>query len=473
MSQKHKLYFYYDYVFPNFILPNGLNKEMAIINYIHSQYNDNGGGDAFLERDIGQPGSMITQIFGEHMGHWPNSLRHGGPHFKYECYNDIIDIVEDSVCLGRHRHKKYIYPIKVSPHVNDFLGMAYPGQKVNGEYFWKNISEQVLNDIRRGDAILFLDWAQENHLNFAQLTQLNNIIDSAVLPSENVIFAHNGFNLQEEYERMFTPEQRRFTVKNWPFLMFHNSWHWDHHRNYTVSIDQFKNTKNQFREHHFLLRIRRTRSYRIALLYKLASDNLLDYGDWSMLDGGLNEQNGFNMAHEFNLGYDHSVVQKLHWKFPHKLKSEPDASFNSISGWGDLTSIHSLTSYFDITTETYMEGDYKSFTEKVCKPLMNFQPFVLIGFKGGLALLRELGFKTFNGFIDESYDNEPNHVKRLSMAYEEIKKLCKMSKQEIHEWYWKMEDILIHNHETFMNFHKTDQYNLDLIKYLEKRISDV
>jgi len=24
-----------------------------------------------------------------------------------------------------------------------------------------------------------------------------------------------------------------------------------------------------------------------------------------------------------------------------------------------------------------------------------------------------------------------------------------------------------------MNFHKTDQYNLDLIKYLEKRISDV
>ena len=473
MSQKHKLYFYYDYVFPNFILPNGLNKEMAIINYIHSQYNDNGGGDAFLERDIGQPGSMITQIFGEHMGHWPNSLRHGGPHFKYECYNDIIDIVEDSVCLGKHRHKKYIYPIKVSPHVNDFLGMAYPGQKVNGEYFWKNISEQVLNDIRRGDAILFLDWAQENHLNFAQLTHLNNIIDAAVLPAENFIFAHNGFNLQEEYERMFPVQQRRFTVKNWPFLMFHNSWYWDHNRNYIVSIDQFKNTKNQFRDHHFLLRIRRTRSYRIALLYKMASDNLIDCGDWSMLDGGLNEQNGFNMAHEFNLGYDHSAVQKLHWKFPHKLKSEPEASFNSISGWGDETSIHSLTSYFDITTETYMEGDYKSFTEKVCKPLMNFQPFVFIGFKGGLALLRELGFKTFNGFIDESYDNEANHVKRLSMAYEEIKKLCKMTKKEIHEWYWKMEDILIHNHETFMNFYKTDQYNLDLIKYLEKRISDV
>lgn len=473
MSQKHKLYFYYDYVFPNFILPNGLNKEMAIINYIHSQYNDNGGGDAFLERDIGQPGSMITQIFGEHMGHWPASIRHGGPHFKYECYNDIIDIVEDSVYLGKHRHKKYIYPIKVSPHVNDFLGMAYPGQKVNGEYFWKNISEQVLNDIRNGDAILFLDWAQENHLNFAQLTQLNNIIDVAALPTENVIFAHNGFNLQEEYERMFTPDQRRFTVKNWPFLMFHNSWHWDHNRNCTVSEKQFLDSKTHLRDNHFLFRIRRTRHYRIALLYKMASAGLLDMGDWSMLDEGLLEWKGIHMANEYSLGYDHQAIQQLHTQFPHKLKSEPEAHFYNISGWGDIKSVHSITSYFDITTETYMEGNYKSFTEKVCKPLMNFQPFVLISFCGALKMLQKLGFKTFEGFIDESYDDELDHVKRLSMAYDEITKLCKMTKQEIHDWYWQMEEILIHNHNTFMNFHKTDQYNLDLIKYLEQRISDV
>jgi hypothetical protein len=59
------------------------------------------------------------------------------------------------------------------------------------------------------------------------------------------------------------------------------------------------------------------------------------------------------------------------------------------------------------------------------------------------------------------------------MAYEEIKKLCGMPKQQIHDWYWKMEDILVHNHNTFMNFHKIDRYNLDLIQYLEKRISDV
>jgi hypothetical protein len=192
-----------------------------------------------------------------------------------------------------------------------------------------------------------------------------------------------------------------------------------------------------------------------------------------MLDGGLTEHNGFNMANEFMLGYDTAKVQELHWKFPHRLKSEPDSSFYNVSGWGDIKSTHSLTSYFDITTETYMEGSYKSFTEKVCKPLMNFQPFVLISFCGALKLLKELGFKTFNGFIDESYDLEPDPVRRLSMAYKEIEKLAKMSKDQIHDWYWQQQDTLVHNHKTFMNFHKTDRYNLDLIAYLEKRISDV
>ncbi len=473
MSDKHKLYFYYDYVFPNFILPNGLNKEMAIINYLHSQYNNNGGGDAFLERDIDSPVSTIKQVFGEHLGSWPNSIRHGGPHFKYECYNDIIDIVEDSVHLGKLRHPKYIYPIKVSPHINEFLGLSYPGFKAVGESFWKNISEQALTDIREGNAILFLDWAQENHLTVEQMSRFNELIAQANLPANNVILAHNGFNLQEEYERLFPVEERRMTVKNWPFLMFHNSWHWAHHRSCIISEEAFLNSRNTIRENHFLFRIRRCRNYRIALLYKMADDNILNLGDWSMLDESLTDWNAAHMSQTFGFNINPTTAENLFKQFPHRLKSEPNSHFYNISGWGDIDSTHSLTSYFDITTETYMEGSYKSFTEKVCKPLMNFQPFVLISFVGALAQLRDLGFKTFNGFIDESYDLEPDPVKRLHMVYTEIKKLCAMSKEQIHKWYWSMEEILLHNQKHMLNFYKEDTYNLELIKYLEQRISDV
>lgn len=468
---KYKLYFYYDYVFPNFILPNGLNKEMAIVSYIHSQYNNNGDGDAFFERDQSST-SILRQIFGEHLGNWPNSLRHGGPHFKYPCYNDLIDITEESICLGRWRHNKYIYPIKISPHMNEFLGISYGGQKVLSDGFWKNISEQALADIRNKDAILLLDWGQENTLDYTQLNRFNELIYEANLPKENVILIHNSFNLTEIYDQMFSKDQQRLTVKNWPFLFFHNSWTFDNDRKRILSIEQFSDTKNVIRKHHFLYRIRRARSYRIALLYKLVSDDLLQFGDWSMLDSSLKMENSRWMAESHRLGYDLKKIDQLYTTFPHNLESEPDSNFDSISGWGDLNSIHSKNSYFDITTETYMESNYKSFTEKVCKPLMNFQPFVFVGFHGALSLLRDIGFKTFNGFIDERYDNEPDHIKRLEMVYKEIKKLCKMSKQEIHAWYWKMEDILIHNHTTFLNFHRTDSLNKHLIEYLSKKLHD-
>jgi hypothetical protein len=474
MSQpKHQLHFFYDYVFPNFILPNALNREMAMINYIHTQYVGGANTDAFLERDLGRNDSLIRQIFGEHMGHWPNSIRHNGSHLRYECFQEVVDIVEESVYLGKQRRQRYIYPIKISPHINDFLGLAHAGRKIIDEHFWKNISEEVLHDVRAGTAVIFLDWAQENHLTPTQLQQLNNSVAAGDLPKEGVVFAHNGFNLEEEYDRIIPKEQQRLTIKNWPFLMYHNSWHWAHHPEFRFGMDEFLASKNQLRDNYFLFRIRRCRSYRIAVLYRMASDGLLQLGDWSMLDTSLPEWNGLAMANDYQLGYNEQIVAELYKTFPHKLKSEPFADFNNRSGWGDTDSTHSLTSYFDITTETYMEGNYKSFTEKVCKPLMTFQPFVLFSFHGALAMLRELGFKTFNGFIDESYDTEPDHIKRTAMAYKEIKRLCSMSRQQLHDWYWSMEEILIHNHKHFLDFYKKDQYNLDLIKYLESRIADV
>jgi hypothetical protein len=118
-----------------------------------------------------------------------------------------------------------------------------------------------------------------------------------------------------------------------------------------------------------------------------------------------------------------------------------------------------------------MDGSYKSFTEKICKPLLNFQPFLLIGFTGGLKLLKELGFKTFSPWIDESYDTVSDSNLRLSMIYNEIHRLSMMSKHEIHNWYWEMEDILLHNHRMLINFYKNDQFNHDFIRYLESRIS--
>ena len=67
-------------------------------------------------------------------------------------------------------------------------------------------------------------------------------------------------------------------------------------------------------------------------------------------------------------------------------------------------------------------------------------------------MLKDLGFKTFSPFIDESYDNEKTTFKRMQKITKEIKRICSMSQDEMHEWYCQMEDILVHNRELIKKY---------------------
>ena len=41
-------------------------------------------------------------------------------------------------------------------------------------------------------------------------------------------------------------------------------------------------------------------------------------------------------------------------------------------------------------------------------------PFVMVNGHGSISKLKELGFKTFDKWWDESYDDEPNETDRLN-----------------------------------------------------------
>jgi hypothetical protein len=469
---KTKLPFFYDYVFPNFILPNALDSRMGIINYIHTLFTPGKNSESFFDNNLENALSPIKMIFGESLGSWPSSVRMNGSNLRDFCYKDIVDIEETALYLGKENRDKYIYPIKMCPHFEDFIGDTHNGSKLNGEWFWKNMSAEALNDARAGRAFIFLDWAHENWISKYSYISLHRSLSYSGIPKEQIILAHNSFNSQQLYESWFTENERRLTVRNWPFLMFHNSWHYSQPINVNASISEedFYASKNTLRKNYFLFRTRRARSYRIALLYRLAFDGLLDLGDWSCLEN-LSIHTIIQHANEYHFEVNESIVDDLLKRIPKALESEPDRNFNNVSGWDNSNIWPSLNSYFDISTETFTNTDYKSLTEKVCKPLLNFQPFLFVAFPQALVLLRELGFKTFHPYIDESYDNESCETTRIHMIYKEIQRLCSMSKEELHKWYWNMEDILIHNHRHFLDFHKNDQVNKDLIKYLNDCVS--
>jgi len=93
-------------------------------------------------------------------------------------------------------------------------------------------------------------------------------------------------------------------------------------------------------------------------------------------------------------------------------------------------SIYNQTAY-TVITETNLENHYTFFTEKTFKPIMGERLFIMLGGQYYLRNLRELGFKTFDGIIDESYDLEADNQMRWNMALTQMTYLMEQPQSEI------------------------------------------
>lgn len=117
-----------------------------------------------------------------------------------------------------------------------------------------------------------------------------------------------------------------------------------------------------------------------------------------------------------------------------------------IDPYDDMAAWPYRQSYFSIVTETeFCTGSGARFTEKICKPMVNLHPFVLVGSPGTLAELRRLGFQTFESFINESYDAIRDPWTRLEAVFRQIDALCGLSLRQLDEWYRALLPRLLHN----------------------------
>ena len=120
---------------------------------------------------------------------------------------------------------------------------------------------------------------------------------------------------------------------------------------------------------------------------------------------------------------------------------------------------------FSIVSETNDNSNDIFMTEKIWKPIIAGHMFVVHGNPLYLQKLREIGFKTFNNYFDESYDLTDNSVTRV----EKITKLC----LELKNCYWEdmymlSKGIRKHNTELFFNKEKLSaEINKTLELFLE------
>ncbi len=104
-----------------------------------------------------------------------------------------------------------------------------------------------------------------------------------------------------------------------------------------------------------------------------------------------------------------------------------------------------------LVTETVAEGRRWHLTEKTFKPIAMGMPFVLVATQGSLKYLRSYGFKTFEGIWDESYDLEPDDVKRIERIASLLKSLDELSVEGKRDLFEMALPVIQHNWNHFYN----------------------
>lgn len=121
----------------------------------------------------------------------------------------------------------------------------------------------------------------------------------------------------------------------------------------------------------------------------------------------------------------------------------PDGSLSARFGLRDMRLWQSA--FIHVVNESVFFYEKLHLTEKIFKPIVAHRPFLLLAAPGNLEYLRGYGFHTFGQWIDESYDQEPDHDKRLAMVANEVKRLCSMSPSALQDMLAEMQPVLDHN----------------------------
>lgn len=109
-------------------------------------------------------------------------------------------------------------------------------------------------------------------------------------------------------------------------------------------------------------------------------------------------------------------------------------------------------SFCNIVIEDPVNSEYTRITEKILKPIVSYRPFLLLAAPNTLAWLKNNGFRTFDKWWDESYDQEPNHLLRIQAVYRISQYINSLSKKECRRILDEMQLILEHNQQHLFQF---------------------
>ena len=124
--------------------------------------------------------------------------------------------------------------------------------------------------------------------------------------------------------------------------------------------------------------------------------------------------------------------------------------------------------FLHLITETVSDNYYVNtkirmdFMSKMGRALSFHRPFIAYGNMGLLKYLKELGFRTFDKWWDEGYDDIEDYRERIGMIKELIKNIIQKSPEEKMKMWNEMQEVFQHNQNLLKNISYNEKRKVDL-----------
>lgn len=344
----------------------------------------------------------------------------------------------------RNIYNGFLKDLNFETYVNDKFFSRFPF------YQFSKISGPLLQPQSTSRVITFFD---QEPLDGKLFRQMINFSENPPPTSEDKNIVDLSW-LSDEYDDRFivTSEKSSAFDSFSDFIGFKSIYYFFHA---AAAIDWYRNywkTNIEIQTSHEYLFVsyqhivNPRRSHRIDFLSRLHEKDLFHRGLISFKHPGLNELEDIVFQTKEYTQDSHDIFQRHKHKFM-DLYIDTQEPHGALSTSIDLA--NSQRAFVQVITETVFYPKKLHLTEKIFKPIVCKQPFLLLGGAGNLKYFRDYGFKTFGNYWDEGYDDITDPGERVGAVVKILEDLSRLSSRQLTEIIKDMSPILEHNWNHF------------------------
>jgi len=352
---------------------------------------------------------------------------------------------------------QYIISASVNHSPEDWTGYD---PKVKSLFSY--LSPKYLKDLKEGNALLLLDSSFEGYQTpwlwdwFHNESKLYNISPKQIIYVTGNMIADDIYNVWAN-ERNITERMLVVPYAHFELDMGMSAWG----RNNPNSIKKLPDSKD-----HLIYKLKNSNKLKTyaCLNKRLRQHRIFFYRylhDSGLLDKGLVSMNQFDNGPYFWEGetIDLETTINLNKELPKLVYNKPNNELDDNFYINRFNDDVCLDTFVTVISEAHCGDSNETMfiSEKTYKVIACRHPFIIMGNKETLKKLRDNGYKTFDGFIDERYDSLPTH-ERMKAIIESIRKLEQV--EDKIEWFEYVQEIVEHNYVNLMNklFRLPDAY---------------